>query len=116
MQMSSRDLMAWIGIAAVWVNVGALLWLQARALSRHRQICFALLCGSSICVGLYEFCRVVVPYLYPPHSSAPLWYHPLMLMLLLSSIVLGLWGTVRLFRIYGILAATVDSTHKPLVK
>jgi hypothetical protein len=100
---------AYFWVIAFFVTNGAMLWLQVGALRRHQEMCFFLLTVATTCGLLYLLVTLILPRLMPPDTRQPWWYYPLTALLLLGQMILGVWGTARLFRMYGILHSTLKA-------
>jgi hypothetical protein len=103
--------LAYFWLVAFFVTNGAMLWLQVSALRRHQEMCFFLLSIATTCAILYLLVTFILPRVTPPDTPQPWWYYPLTALLLLGQMILGVWGTARLFRMYGILRATVKAAQ-----
>jgi hypothetical protein len=101
--------LAYFWLIAYFATQGTMLWMQVSALRRHQEISFFLLSVSTSCGLLYLFMHFVVPNVMPPDTPQPGWYYPTTSLLLLGQMALGVWGTARLFRMYGMLRSTVDT-------
>lgn len=103
--------LAYFWVISFFVTNGVMLWLQVGALRRHQELCFFLLSVATTCAILYLLVTFILPRVMPPDTPQPWWYYPLTALLLLGQMILGVWGTARLFRMYGILRATVTAAR-----
>lgn len=108
--------LGYLWLVVVFGNLGALLWLQVSALRRHRELSFALLCASTVLAGLYYFVSIFLPHLFSPRASPPRWYYPLFCSLLVAQVVLGLWGTAKLFHRYAALRTSTEDRRRSEVE
>ena len=98
-----------------WVVIGGLfvqfimLALQASALRRHGQKCFVLLCLDTILFAAYMGLSGF-PYFYPISLPTALTLLKIGMVFAVLGSVLGIWGTILLFRAYRNLSEHVART------
>jgi hypothetical protein len=95
----------WLGVAGVAIQC-AMLGLQLRAYSLYRHFSFGLLAFGSL-LGCADLLAAYAPYLQPMSPNARSTLEILQVGLFTTQAVASLWGTVALFKSYGILANAV---------
>lgn len=101
-----------LALTLVMVVVGlcvqvALLWLQVGASRRHREDSFRVLAFGSAC-GVVYTCLESLPYVATFSTNAWTVVHVTALVFLLPAYILGVAGTVLLFRSYRRLSEQVS--------
>jgi hypothetical protein len=101
--MTSFPFFAAFMIVATFFTFVVFFWLQLSALRRHGHVSFLLLLIGTGCGLLSAGIGMLGHWLEAPAAFPTLFYY-VPGILLLGQMILGIWGTVLLFRSYGALS------------
>jgi hypothetical protein len=101
--MASFPFFAALMIVATFFTFVVFFWLQLSALRRHGHVSFLLLLIGTGCGLLSAGIGMLGHWLEAP-AAIPTFFYYVPGILLLGQMILGIWGTVLLFRSYGALS------------
>jgi biopolymer transport protein ExbD len=90
-------------------NAAVMVSLQVRAYREHKHVSFLLLSIATTCALLYIVVGQILGFLRDTILAPPLWVFACVTAFLFVQMILGVWGTVSLFRSYGQLASLATS-------
>jgi hypothetical protein len=92
-------------LASTFVTQVAMVSLQMRAFKRHRHVSFLLLSIATACGLFYIVVGQILGALRGTPFAPPLWLFACATVPLFAQMIVGVWGTVSLFRSYRQLSA-----------
>jgi hypothetical protein len=110
--MTSKALLGWFIIGATLGTYTTMLYLQIRALLRHKHISFLILSVASLIGIISELITLATIRFLQPGESTPLWLDVIVVGLLPIQMLLTIWGTVKLFGSYGVIADALESSRR----
>ena len=97
--------LAYFILASTLITQLVMLSLQVRAYREHKHVSFFLLSIATTCALLYIVAGQILGYLRDTILAPPLWVFACATAFLFVQMIVGVWGTVSLFKAYGRLAS-----------
>ena len=97
--------LAYFVLASTFITQLVMVWLQVRAYREHKHVSFLLLSIGTTCALLYIVVGQILGFLRDTILAPPLWVFACATAFLFVQMIVGVWGTVSLFKSYGRLAS-----------